>query len=815
MAKKIGDVYVRVHFSSDGKELKEQVKGDKGFEEAGQEAGDKYNDGWIKELEKGVKDTDLVEKRRGAAIKGQTTKTTNAIGKLWEKFYADQTDNAEKLRHSVDDIDNTWQKMLVDFKDAEGESSRLRQRFDSLATSLRTRLGGAWDRLGLLMLRFDRISGRVAGGFNKVWGGTIGFLGRLTARAGRDLDVLGNKVGTAFGKGGRNDFINIFGRSMQGIVEVTARAFTGFSKLFGLMSGEGLNAFAKTGEAVGKAAEESATLGEAAGGAATSLSSLAAAAPVAAVVAVALAAAIGLASSAIMLLTGAVIALAAALSFALIGAIGAVAGALVPLVAGIGVTVIAFQNMDKATKKAFGGIKDEFTDLGKVAAKGLFANAAQDARKLGHVLEGLRPLVRVVARAMGGVLDNLVKGLDSPQFKQFEAFLVRVLPGMVAQIGRIAGNVGQGLANLFIAVTPLVQEFLGWLEGVTQSFADLGKGGTSSRLSKFFRDLQPTMDSVGAAIGQIIGLIFDLFQGPGQRQGGKMFQSLADNVRKFRDFLLKAKRDGSLAQFFRDARKLANQIGNAVVQIGKFIAALDTPRNRSMIIGLFKAFNKVVEVLIFLARVQQRVDRLWGQIGHAAVVAFNFVKTAATNAAQWVQQKWNALVSWFGNLGHRLTTAAAWASIGRTIGETVFQAIIGALTGLPGQIVNLFTGLGSRIVSAIGSIVPHINWPDPPGWLKKVVPGMATGGIVLGPTIAKIGEAGAEAIVPLNRPLSQVDPAVRALSAIAQGKADTATLTGRGGRSITTGPITIITPTKDPRAVAAQVVNRIAAASYI
>jgi hypothetical protein len=38
-----------------------------------------------------------------------------------------------------------------------------------------------------------------------------------------------------------------------------------------------------------------------------------------------------------------------------------------------------------------------------------------------------------------------------------------------------------------------------------------------------------------------------------------------------------------------------------------------------------------------------------------------------------------------------------------------------------------------------------------------------------------IGEAGPEAVVPLNRPLSQVNPAVRALSAFAQGQGGTST----------------------------------------
>ena len=37
------------------------------------------------------------------------------------------------------------------------------------------------------------------------------------------------------------------------------------------------------------------------------------------------------------------------------------------------------------------------------------------------------------------------------------------------------------------------------------------------------------------------------------------------------------------------------------------------------------------------------------------------------------------------------------------------------------------------------------------GWFKGLVPGLATGGIVTSPTLALIGEAGPEAVVPLDR----------------------------------------------------------------
>lgn len=151
---------------------------------------------------------------------------------------------------------------------------------------------------------------------------------------------------------------------------------------------------------------------------------------------------------------------------------------------------------------------------------------------------------------------------------------------------------------------------------------------------------------------------------------------------------------------------------------------------------------------------------------------------------------------------------------------------VGALTSKvldafpsPSDIVDLFVGLGSQIADAIGDVVLHISFPPPPGGLSWgdignfIVAGTASGGVFDGAQTRLIGEAGPEAVVPLNRPLSQVDPAVRMLSAIAQGKfGPLGQMSGR--RPIDVGGITVITPVEDPRAVATQVLNQLAATSY-
>lgn len=100
------------------------------------------------------------------------------------------------------------------------------------------------------------------------------------------------------------------------------------------------------------------------------------------------------------------------------------------------------------------------------------------------------------------------------------------------------------------------------------------------------------------------------------------------------------------------------------------------------------------------------------------------------------------------------------------------------------------------------------------GWTPGVDRPMASGGILNGPTRVLAGEAGREAFVPLERPLSQVDPSVRWLAAIAQGKATPAmasggTVGGGGGPVFTEGAIVVNDRSGDSRRTANEVLTRV------
>ena len=98
--------------------------------------------------------------------------------------------------------------------------------------------------------------------------------------------------------------------------------------------------------------------------------------------------------------------------------------------------------------------------------------------------------------------------------------------------------------------------------------------------------------------------------------------------------------------------------------------------------------------------------------------------------------------------------AGGFKNIGTAIGDWIVNAAEGAVSGL-GDILK------SAVLAPIRFIASKIkdNWPDlpglpgPPGFLDTLsrVGLGATGGIVTRPTLAVIGEAGPEAVIPLNQ----------------------------------------------------------------
>lgn len=154
------------------------------------------------------------------------------------------------------------------------------------------------------------------------------------------------------------------------------------------------------------------------------------------------------------------------------------------------------------------------------------------------------------------------------------------------------------------------------------------------------------------------------------------------------------------------------------------------------------------------------------------------------------------------------------------IGESVVRPLIDGMIGLFGALIGPIEGAIGAVQGLLGLQAQASAWKAPGGSDFLGGGGAAGGaggnarptadGSIVRSARYYIGEAGAEMIVPLARPLSQVNPEVRAVSAFAQGKGGYGESGSGKVVNIAEGAIQITTVNPNGEQVASALLDRLA-----
>jgi phage-related protein len=178
------------------------------------------------------------------------------------------------------------------------------------------------------------------------------------------------------------------------------------------------------------------------------------------------------------------------------------------------------------------------------------------------------------------------------------------------------------------------------------------------------------------------------------------------------------------------------------------------------------AMNKLVDrVMLTLARLVVETPRIMTTFGLAVALGMNAATTAATRAATTLV---NSVVSVLGTLTGRMTNILAPAGVRAAEGlangfKLGLAGFINTLRNLDTLIVGAVGNLNSTLFNAgvqliNGLILGMASRIDDLRVEVGIARGLATsilanGGIINQPTLAVMGEAGAEAVIPLTRPI--------------------------------------------------------------
>lgn len=138
----------------------------------------------------------------------------------------------------------------------------------------------------------------------------------------------------------------------------------------------------------------------------------------------------------------------------------------------------------------------------------------------------------------------------------------------------------------------------------------------------------------------------------------------------------------------------------------------------------------------------------WADVTNALSSVSNWFGEMFTNAYNAVKDAFSSIGDFFSGVWE--TVKGIFVNAGQMVGAAVggaFKSAVNAVLGTIENVVNGFIGMINGVLDVVRNL-PGLGWV---GSVSTVsLPRLARGGIVDSPTIAMIGEAGKEAVVPLE-----------------------------------------------------------------
>lgn len=367
-------------------------------------------------------------------------------------------------------------------------------------------------------------------------------------------------------------------------------------------------------------------------------------------------------------------------------------------------------NFDRATQAAI--------DLAAAGFGSAESNAVQLGKALNDPIKGLSALTRsgvTFSEAEKEVIETLVESGNTYKAQQM------ILEAIEKQVGGTAEATANSSDQMRVAFSQL-QERVGLaLLPVFNQFATFMIDTLFPTLERAYNTVIPALadawDSISSTLGPLISELRDFLQPIIER----VVKFLKENTEVVKVFLAVLAGAATLAM-----------IAALVASIG----------------ALFNPFTLIVGAIAALAA---GIAYAWNNFETFR----NVVKTVVDFVVAYATFWWDTFKWVFDNiLGGFDGIKATWDFL-----VDAFKLGVDAISWYIGTIYDVFKGVFNAIARGWNATVGKLSF-NVPNWVPLIggsgfsvpkIPQLAEGGIVTGPTLALIGEAGPEAVVPLDR----------------------------------------------------------------
>ena len=351
------------------------------------------------------------------------------------------------------------------------------------------------------------------------------------------------------------------------------------------------------------------------------------------------------------------------------------------------------------------------------------------ALKLG--LSGIQALgIGIAVFGIISLIQNIITFIQDPTWENFSNILLSIsviLAGIALVVGGTLGITIASISALIAGIALIIKGVISYLNNPTwENFITI-LGGIAIVVGA-------VLLLIGGIPALIIGIIL-LIAAIGLavykhwdeicQLLGKVGQWIYDNIIK------------PVGDFFAN-------LWNGICEIFSNVGTWFSNTFNSARDGVINAFTSIGQ---FFQNIWQSICNAFSEVGY-------FFTSVFSNAYESIKRIFSSIGSFFSGIWSGIVSI--FRNIGQKIGEAVSGAFRGAVNAVLSTIENILNTPIRAVNSLIGviNLVPGINLGRLPTFN---LPRLAKGGIISQPTQAIIGEAGKEAVVPLENNMEWLD----------------------------------------------------------